>query len=133
MQTIKVTSPVTYENPLGFVTINLVDFEKSKHEPFDDEARDAVEVAIASGAIVPSVAELKTAHERLQERERELDAERARLAGERRANEAEAQRLADEKAAAEKLARDTTAAEAAAKAAAEKVAKPVKPAGDDKK
>lgn len=134
IQTIRVTVEPCADNPLGFVNINLSDFDGAKHEAFDDESRGILAGAVETGEIVPTMAELLAARDQLMSRERELNAERDRLADQARANEVEAQRLANEKAAAEKLARETAAvAEAVAKGAAEKVAaKPAK-AADDKK
>lgn len=123
IQTIRITSEPSHDNPEGFVIINLADFDGSKHEPFDEESHAAVSGAAASGEIVPTMAELLAARDQLMARERELNAERDRLDDQAAANAAEAQRLADEKAAAD-----------AAKAATDKAtAKAVKPAADDKK
>jgi len=33
--TIRIISPITDDNPLGFVVINEADFDTSVHEPFD--------------------------------------------------------------------------------------------------
>jgi hypothetical protein len=35
LPTIRITSPVTEENPLGFVIINESDFDADQHEMFD--------------------------------------------------------------------------------------------------
>lgn len=78
-----------------FVVINLSDFNRDLHEPFDDEARAALSGAVATGEVVPTMAELLTARDQLLAKERELNAERDRLAEQGAANEAEAQRLAD--------------------------------------
>lgn len=121
MTTVKIHS--THPASQGdFVVISMADFDGSKHEPFDDEARAALSGAAASGEIVPSMAELLAARDQLMARERELNAERDRLAEQAAANAAEAQRLADEKAAAEKTKAATEAAEKAAKKAADKAA-----------
>ena len=94
MSTIKIkSSDEASQGP--FVIINLSDFDSAKHEPFDDEARAALSGAVASGEVVPTMAELLAARDQLQARARELDAERDRLAEQTAANEAEAQRLAD--------------------------------------
>lgn len=117
MPTIKVksTHPVTQGD---FVVIDKGDFNPDVHELYDDGTDQGM------GAIerAPTVAELQAAHERLLAREREMDAERDRLADQARANEAEAVRLADERVAAEKAAADKVAADKAAAKAAEKAA-----------
>ena len=105
-----------------FVVIDKVAFNPDVHELYDD----GTDQGLTAGERVPTMAELRAAADALQERERQLDAERDRIADQARANEVEAQRLAAEKAAV------TEAAAAAAKAAADKAAKPPKPA-DDKK
>lgn len=122
IQTIRIYAEATADNELGFVTINLSDFDGAKHEPFDGEARAALSGAAASGELVPTMAELLDARDQLIERERELSAERERVADQARANELEAQRLADEKAAAEKAKAAADAAEKATKKAADKAA-----------
>lgn len=102
-----------------FVVIDRADFNPDVHELYDD----GTDQGVITGERQPSLAELRAAHESLLERERELNAERDRVAGQARANEVEARRLSDEKVAAD-----------AAKAAADKVAaKAAKPAADDKK
>lgn len=117
MPTIKVksTHPATQGD---FVVIDKGDFNPDVHELYDDGTDQGM------GAIerAPTVAELQAAHERLLAREREMDAERDRLADQARANEAEALRLADERAAAEKAAADKVAADKAAAKATEKAA-----------
>ncbi|RFP19185.1 hypothetical protein [Duganella sp. BJB475] len=94
IQTIRISAEASADNELGFITINLSDFDSAKHEPFDGEARAALAGAVTSGEIVPSMTELLAARDQLQARARELDAERDRLAEQAAANEAEAQRLA---------------------------------------
>jgi regulator of protease activity HflC (stomatin/prohibitin superfamily) len=115
MPTIKVksTHPATQG---AFVVIDKGDFNPDVHELYDDGTDQGM------GAIqrAPTVAELQAAHERLLAREREMDAERDRLADQARANEAEAQRLAEERVAADKAAADKVAADKAAAKAAEK-------------
>jgi regulator of protease activity HflC (stomatin/prohibitin superfamily) len=117
MPTIKIksTDPVT-QGP--FVIIDKADFNPDVHELYDDGTDQGM------GAIerAPTMAELLAARDQLQAREREMDAERERLAEQARANEAEAQRLADERVAAEKAAADKVAADKAAAKAAEKAA-----------
>ena len=117
MPTIKVksTDPAT-QGP--FVIIDKAGFNPDVHELYDD----GTDQGMGTIERAPTVAELQAAHERLLAREREIDAERDRLADQARANEAEAQRLADERAAAEKAAADNVAADKAAAKAAEKVA-----------
>ena len=118
MPTIKVksTHPATQG---AVVVIEKGDFNPDLHELYDDGTDQGM------GAIerAPTVAELQAAHERLLAREREMDAERDRLADQARANEAEAQRLADERVAAEKTAAEKAAAEKAAEKAAKGAAK----------
>ena len=128
MTTVKIHS--THPASQGpFVIIDKVNFDAEKHELYDD----GTDQGMIAGERVPTMAELQAAHERMQERERQLDAERDRLAEQARANDAEARRLADEKAAAEKLAHEAAAAEAAKAAAEKAAAKPAKPAAEDKK
>lgn len=117
MPTIKVksTHPAT-QGP--FVVIEKGDFNPDVHELYDDGTDQGMGVVERA----PTVAELQAAHDRLLAREREMDAERDRLAGQARANEAEAQRLADERVAVEKAAADKVAADKAAAKAAEKAA-----------
>lgn len=103
--TVKVTSEPTAENLLGFIVINLADFNPEVHEPFDEESHEALSGAVKSGQIVPSTNELLAARDALQARERELNERAAALADQAAANEAEAQRLATEKATAEKAAK----------------------------
>lgn len=126
MTTVKIHSTHPASQGL-FVIIDKADFDADKHELFDD----GTDQGVVAGERAPTLAELHAAHARMQERERELDAERERLDEQARANEAEAQRLAADKAAAEKLARDNAAAAATADAAG-KVTKPAKPAEDKK-
>lgn len=117
MPTIKVKSihPATQG---AFVVIDKADFNPDVHELYDDGTDQGMGVVERA----PTVAELQAAHERLLAREREMDAERDRLADQARANEAEALRLADERAAAEKAAADKVAADKAAAKATEKAA-----------
>lgn len=117
MPTIKVksTHPATQG---AFVVIEKDDFNPDVHELYDDGTDQGMGVVERA----PTVAELQAAHERLRAREREMDAERDRLADQARANEAEAQRLADERVAAEKAAADKVAADKAAAKAVEKAA-----------
>ena len=118
MTTVKIHS--THPASQGpFVVIDKADFNPDVHELYDD----GTDQGVAVGERLPTIAELRAAAESLQARERELNAERDRVADQARANEVEAQRLAGEKASAEKLARETAAAaEVASKAAAEKAA-----------
>lgn len=117
MPTIKVksTHPATQG---AFVVIDKGDFNPDVHELYDDGTDQGMGVIERA----PTVAELQAAHERLLAREREMDAERDRLAEQARANETEALRLADERAAGEKAAADKVAADKAAAKAAEKAA-----------
>lgn len=117
MPTIKIksTDPAT-QGP--FVLIDKADFNPDVHELYDDGTDQGMGVIERA----PTVAELQAAHERLLAREREMDAERDRLADQARANETEALRLADERAAGEKAAADKVAADKAAAKAAEKAA-----------
>lgn len=108
IQTIRVAADPSADNPLGFITINLPDFDPERHTPYDDEARAALAGAMTSGQLIPSAAELLAARDQLQARQNMLDeqslaqdqregqlAERERAVAEREAaNEAEAQRLA---------------------------------------
>lgn len=88
VQTIRITSEPSHDNPEGFVIINLVDFDGTKHEPFDDESRAALSGAVKSGEIVPSMAELLAARDALQARADELAAREQALAERERASTA---------------------------------------------
>ncbi|AYM76908.1 hypothetical protein D9M09_14695 [Janthinobacterium agaricidamnosum] len=122
IETIRVVSPESSENPLGFIIINRADFDSAKHEPFGD---DLGTVSLAER--VPTMAELLAARDQLLERERELAAEKDRIAEQAQANEVEAQRLRDE-AASLQAAKDAVAAQAQAAAATAVAEKPAKAA-----
>ncbi|MDO8039500.1 hypothetical protein [Janthinobacterium sp. SUN137] len=94
IETIRVVSPESSENPLGFIIINRADFDSAKHEPFGD---DLGTVALAER--VPTMAELLAARDQLAQRAADLDAEDARLKAQAETQAAEAQRLIDEAAA----------------------------------
>jgi len=93
MTTIKIKS-TDFATQGPFVIINKSDFDPSKHEPYGEDDEAALAGAIKSGELAPSMAELQAAHLRLLELERNLTAERERLAEQAAANDAEAQRLA---------------------------------------
>lgn len=109
IQIIRIKSEVTDDNPLGFVVINLSDFDATKHEPYDDEAAEAVISTGQTGEPIPSVGELLAASKDLQakknvvlelehglrQRESELAEREAALVEREQANAAEAQRLAN--------------------------------------
>ena len=123
MDTLKIvsTDPHT-QGP--FVVINKSDFNPDVHELYGDQDLGA------PAERVPTMAELLAARDQLLERERELAAEKDRVAEQAQANEAEAQRLRDE-AASLQAAKDATAAAtqaqvAPATATAEKPAKATK-------
>lgn len=101
-----------------FVIISKSDFNPDAHEPYGDQDLGA------PAERVPTMAELLAARDQLLERERELAAEKDRVAEQARANEVEAQRLYGERAAAAdaatKAAVDKAAAKAAEKAAGDK-------------
>ncbi|MYM81089.1 hypothetical protein GTP44_03825 [Duganella sp. FT50W] len=93
-----------------YVVINVSDFDPQKHEPFDQESRDALlEYAAESGHLNPSEPELQAMHDQLLVRQGQLDDrelqlnQRAGLLDAREqtlleremANATEAQRLAD--------------------------------------
>lgn len=124
MDTLKIvsTDPHT-QGP--FVVINKSDFNPDEHELYGDD-NDLGAVAER----VPTMAELLAARDQLQERERELAAEKERVAEQAQANEAEAQRLRDEAAnlqAAKDAAAATTQTQvASATVTAEKPAKAAK-------
>ena len=116
-----------------FVLIEKTDFDPSKHELLEGESLGAE----GQGDRVPTVAELLAAradllaeHDNLQQRERELAAEKDRVAEQAQANEAEAQRLRDEaanlQAAKDAAVAQTQVASATATATAEKPAKAAK-------
>jgi len=101
IETIRVVSPESSDNLLGFIVINRTDFDPAKHEPFGDDLGTSMLVERA-----PTMAELLAAGDQLLERERSLDAEKERIAAQEQrladqaqANEVEAQRLRDEAAA----------------------------------
>lgn len=84
--TIRVKSPISDDNPLGFVVINRADFDPAVHELADGEDLGALPDH------VPTMAELLAARDALQRRERELDERETGL----NQAAAEAQCLADE-------------------------------------
>lgn len=123
MDTLKIvsTDPHT-QGP--FVIIDRANFNPDVHELYGDQDLGA------PAERVPTMAELLAARDQLLERERELAAEKDRVAEQAQANEAEAQRLRDE-AASLQAAKDATAAAtqaqvAPATATAEKPAKAAK-------
>lgn len=125
MDTIKIVSTdLRTQGP--FVVINKSDFNPDAHELYGDQDLGAPTER------VPTMAELLAARDQLLERERELAAEKDRVAKQAQSNEAEAQRLRDE-AANLQAAKDaatataqTQAASATATATAEKPAKATK-------
>ena len=120
MDTLKIvsTDPHT-QGP--FVVINKSDFNPDVHELYGDQDLGA------PAERVPTMAELLAARDQLLERERELAAEKDRVAEQAQANEAEAQRLRDE-AASLQAAKDAVAAQVQAAAATAAVEKPAKAA-----
>lgn len=123
--TVKIVSSQTHENPDGFVVINKSDFNPDVHELYGDDNDLGAPTERA-----PTMAELLAARDQLLERERELAAEKDRVAEQAQANEVEAQRLHDE-AASLQAAKDAAAATtqtqvASATATAEKPAKAAK-------
>ena len=102
MDTLKIVS--TDPNTQGpFVIIDRANFNPDVHELYGDQDLGA------PAERVPTMAELLAARDQLLERERELAAEKDRVAEQAQANEAEAQRLRDE-AASLQAAKDATAA-----------------------
>ena len=125
--TVKIVSLQSHENPDGFIVINESDFNPDVHELYGDDNDLGAPTERA-----PTMAELLAARDQLLERERELAAEKGRVAEQARANEAEAQRLRDE-AASLQAAKDAAVAgaqsqvaSATATATAEKPAKAAK-------
>ena len=125
MDTLKIvsTDPHT-QGP--FVVINKSDFNPDVHELYGDQDLDAPTER------VPTMAELLAARDQLLEHERELAAEKDRIAEQAQANEVEAQRLRNE-AASLQAAKDAVAAQSqvapetgSATAAVEKPAKAAK-------
>ena len=123
MDTLKIvsTDPHT-QGP--FVVINKSDFNPDVHEPYGDQDLGATIDR------VPTMTELLAARDQLLERERELAAEKERVAKQAWTNEVEALRLRDE-AASLQAAKDAVAATApassvAATASAEKPGKAAK-------
>ncbi|MGK5020749.1 HeH/LEM domain-containing protein [Janthinobacterium sp. LB2P10] len=110
IETIRVVSTESSDNPQGFIIINKADFDPEVHQAFGGDTPPEPTVPLQPA---PTMAELIAARDALVQRERELDAERdrlierdaaqaaeaARLAEQERVNEAEAQRLRDEAAA----------------------------------
>ncbi len=123
MDTLKIvsTDPRT-QGP--FVIINKSDFNPDVHELCGDKDLGAPTER------APTMAELLAGRDQLLERERELAAEKERVAQQARANEVEAQRLYGERAAAADAATKTAVERAAADKAAAKAAE--KAAGDKK-
>lgn len=103
MDTLKIvsTDPHT-QGP--FVVINKSDFNPDVHELYGDQDLGA------PAERVPTMAELLAARDQLLERERELAAEKDRVAEQAQANEVEAQRLRNE-AASLQAAKDAAAAQ----------------------
>ena len=128
MDTIKIvsTDPHT-QGP--FVVINKSDFNPDVHELYGDQDLGAPADRVPTVAeLLAARADLLAEHDNLQQRERELAAEKDRVAEQAQANEAEAQRLRDE-AASLQAAKDAAAAQsqvAPATATAEKPAKVAK-------
>lgn len=91
LETIRVVSPESSENPLGFIIINRADFDPAKHEPFGGDLG-----ASTPAERVPTLVELMAARDQLEQRALDLDAEAARLKEQGAAQEVEAQRLRDE-------------------------------------
>ena len=122
--TVTIVSPQTHENPDGFVVINKTDFNPDVHEVYGDQDLGA------PAERIPTMTELLAARDQLLERERELAAEKERVAKQAWANEVEALRLRDE-AASLQAAKDAAVAgvqsqAAPATATAEKPAKAAK-------
>jgi hypothetical protein len=91
LQTIRISAPISDDNPHGFVLINHTDFNHDQHEPFDDEAR-----AVLAGAISdrePTKAELLAARDEIISHRAALDAEQDRLRAWSDELAAEAERL----------------------------------------
>jgi len=105
-----------------FVVINKSDFNPDVHELYGDDNDLGAPTERA-----PTMAEVLAARDQLLERERELAAEKDRVAEQAQANEAEAQRLRDE-AASLQAAKDAVAAQVQAAAATAVVEKPAKAA-----
>ena len=121
MDTLKIVSTdLRTQGP--FVVINKSDYNPEVHELYGDQDLGAPTER------VPTMVELLASRDQLLERERELAAEKDRIAEQAQANEVEAQRLRDE-AASLQAAKDAVAAQvqaAAATAVAEKPAKAAK-------
>ena len=126
MDTLKIVSTdLRTQGP--FVIINKSDYNPDVHELYGDDNDLGAPTERA-----PTMAELLAARDQLLERERELAAEKDRVAGQAQANEVEAQRLRDE-AASLQAAKDAAVAgaqsqvaSATATATAEKPAKAAK-------
>lgn len=88
-----------------FVLIEKTDFDPAKHELLEGESLGDV----VQGDRVPTMTELLAARDQLLERERELAAEKERVAKQAWTNEVEALRLRDE-AASLQAAKDAVAA-----------------------
>jgi len=100
MHTVRVQSPVSDDNPLGFVTINAADFNPDVHQLLEGETLPIGQatghlIAVSSG---PSVQELAAEAARIEQARAELtekaSAEFLRLQEQATANTAEADRLA---------------------------------------
>lgn len=121
MDTLKIVS-TDLRTQGSFVVINKSDYNPDAHELYGDDQDLGVPSERA-----PTMAELLAARDQLLERERELAAEKDRVAEQAQANEAEAQRLRDE-AASLQAAKDAVAAQVQAAAATAAVEKPAKAA-----
>jgi hypothetical protein len=96
IETIRIVSPESSDNPQGFIIINKADFDADVHQAFGGDAPPEPAVPLQA---MPTMAELIAARNALVQRERDLDAERDRLAEQSAANDAEAARLREEAAA----------------------------------
>lgn len=124
MDTLKIVSTdLRTQGP--FVVINKSDYNPDAHELYGDDQDLG-----APSERAPTMAELLAARDQLQQRERELAAEKDRVAEQAQANEAEAQRLRDEaanlQAAKDAAVAQSQVASATTTATAEKSAKAAK-------
>ena len=124
MDTLKIVSTdLRTQGP--FVIINKSDYNPDVHELYGDDNDLGAPTERA-----PTMTELLATRDQLLERERELAAEKDRVAGQAQANEVEAQRLRDEaaslQAAKDAVAAQSQVASATATATAEKPAKAAK-------
>lgn len=92
-KTVRVTSPISDDNPNGFVVINVSDFDPTLHQPFSDEDVDVLRGADLKD-LHPTI--VAGAHDEISRMRADLDAEAARQRAQADVPEDERVRLAAE-------------------------------------